>query len=280
MVLSGTLTHMNSPIPFIMQGGEPFFFQGGEIGCLCLHGVTASPAEVTWLGEYLAEQGLTVCGPRLAGHGVDPRQLRHLHWQDWYLSALDGYHLLCRHCEQVYVAGLSMGGLLTLALGASVPVDGLVVMAAPVIFQSPRRLSNARWIKYLRPLLHMPDLSGFEARLLEAQKRRGEPPIGRVRYDIWATRAVEELKKLADTVNDLLPKIAAPTLLLYSEADETVALANRDHIRSRLGSTLVETHTFQKSSHILTQDIEYQDVLQRAGKFIMKVSEAVMHFQA
>jgi carboxylesterase len=255
-----------------MQGAEPFFFPGGEIGCLCLHGVTASPAEVTWLGRYLSEQGLSVYGPRLAGHGVHPQQLRHLRWQDWYLSALDGYHLLRERCEQVYVAGLSMGGLLTLVLGASVPVDGLVVMAAPVIFQNPRRLAMARWLKYLRPILHMPDTSGFEARLLEAQKRRGEPPIGRVRYDDWATQAIEELKKLADTANALLPQITIPTLLLYSEADSTVALANRDHIRARLGSTLVETHTFQKSGHILTQDIEYQQVLERAGKFILKIS--------
>lgn len=263
---------MNSPIPSIMQGAEPFFIPGGEIGCLCLHGVTASPAEVAWLGGYLAEQGLTVCSPRLAGHGVAPQQLRHLRWQDWYLSALDGYHLLCRHCDQVYVAGLSMGGLLTLALGASVPVDGLVVMAAPVIFQNPRRLTIARWLKYLRPILHMPDTSGFEARLIKAQKRRGEPPIGRVRYDHWATQAVEELKKLADTVNAQLPQITAPALLLYSEADETVSITNRDHVRSLLGSTLVETHTFQKSGHILTKDIEYQDVLEHAGKFILKVS--------
>ena len=83
-----------------MQGAEPFYYPGGRVGCLCLHGLAASPAEVSWLGAYLAGRGLTVCGLRLAGHGADYRHLRYLRWQDWYLSALDGYRLLRAQCDQ------------------------------------------------------------------------------------------------------------------------------------------------------------------------------------
>ena len=91
-----------------------------------------------------------------------------------------------------------------------------------------------------------------------------------MRYDIWATQAVEELKKLADIVDEHLPQITVPTLLLHSEGDTTVLLENRDHIRERLGSEVVEAHTYQKSGHILTQDSEYEDVLRRTWAFIKR----------
>ena len=54
----------------IMQGAEPFFFEGNEVGCLVSHGFTGTTQSMRFLGEYLAgEGGLTVVGPRLEGHG-------------------------------------------------------------------------------------------------------------------------------------------------------------------------------------------------------------------
>jgi esterase/lipase len=54
----------------IMPGAEPFFFRGGAVGCLVLHGWTGSTQEVRALGAHLATQGYTVFGPRLTHHGT------------------------------------------------------------------------------------------------------------------------------------------------------------------------------------------------------------------
>src|SRR5262245_48176890 len=115
----------------LMTGAEPFYFRGGPIGCLCMHGLSASPQEMYWLGASLAEHGLTVYGARMYGHGVTPDYLLHMRWQDWYLSLLDGYHLLKRTCDQVFVLGFSVGGLLALRLAAAEQVTGVVAMAVP-----------------------------------------------------------------------------------------------------------------------------------------------------
>src|SRR4030095_16396304 len=96
----------------IMPGAEPYFHRGGKVGCLCLHGFTASPAEVKWFAQHLAAEGYTVYAPRLAGHGTRPQDLARTRWTDWYASASDGYHLLRQQCEKVFVCGMSMGGLL------------------------------------------------------------------------------------------------------------------------------------------------------------------------
>lgn len=251
-----------------MQGAEPYFQHGNDIGCLCLHGLSASPAEIRWAAEFLAEQGLTVYAPRIAGHGTDYRHMRHLRWQDWYMSALDGYHLLRRMCRVVFLVGHSMGGLLALLLAAAEPVDGLVVMASPVQNAHGRMMPYAYIIKHVRPYVYLPDTTNFPARLMEAQKQRGEAALGRIRYDIWSSQAVEELYRLMQMVDTHLPGVTAPTLLLYSNQDETVPVSNLDYIRQRIGSTVVESHRYERSGHILPQDQECDDVFQRTAWFI------------
>ena len=56
----------------VLQGGEPFFLQGGKHGVILTHGFTGTPAEMLLLGRYLHAQGYTVLGIRLAGHGTTP----------------------------------------------------------------------------------------------------------------------------------------------------------------------------------------------------------------
>ena len=110
---------------------DPFFFEGGATGCLLIHGFSGSPPEMRPMGEYLAEKGLTVLGVRLAGHGVTPEDMASTRWRDWVGSAKEGLQELQVRCELVFVAGLSMGGLITLHLSAHHPLAGIIVMSAP-----------------------------------------------------------------------------------------------------------------------------------------------------
>ncbi|MFW5690881.1 MAG: alpha/beta hydrolase [Chloroflexota bacterium] len=258
------------PIPSLLPGAEPFFFRGGAAGCLCLHGLSASPDEVRWLGEHLADQGLTVYGPRLPCHGGDYRDLRRVRWEDWYRAALDGYHILRAQCSQVFVAGLSMGGLLALLLATAQPVDALVVMAAPLKLPDARLMPLARWIKHFQPFVDASDRSTFPEHLRSERARRGEVVRGRVRYDRWASRAVEELHKLMQVVDLRLSDVNTPTLLLYSAADTTVPIGNQHYLSARLSRIHVETATFQESGHILTQDREHTEVIRQAGDFLLR----------
>src|SRR5947207_15572 len=99
---------------------NPFQFNRGQhpVGVLLIHGFTGSPPEVRPLGEYLAQQGLVVHGVRLPGHGTRPEDLLAVTWQDWAAHVREALDALHAECETVFVGGLSMGGLLTLYLGA------------------------------------------------------------------------------------------------------------------------------------------------------------------
>jgi carboxylesterase len=255
--------------PFgIMPGARPYFHRGGSVGVLCLHGFTASPHEVLWLGQHLAEQGHTVYAPRLAGHGTFHTDLNPMRWTHWYASAQDGYHILRQQCEQVFVCGLSMGGLLALLLSTVEAVDGAVVMAVPLRIRSAITVGRMRWYKHLRPYSDQTDRSPFAEYIRTEQERRGEPVLGRVRYGLWSSAAVEELLRLTAVVHERLDKVTVPLLLLYSEADQTVALDSLDILRSGVSSSDVQTRIFQRSGHILTQDVEHEEVFREVSQFI------------
>jgi carboxylesterase len=257
-----------SLIPY-MQGAEPYFHRGGSIGCLTLHGFTASPAEVRWLGQALAALDLTVYAPRLTGHGTTPNDLARMRWQDWYAATLDGYHILRAQCEHVFVAGLSMGGMLGLLLASEVALDGAVILSTPITFQN-WQMANASRLKYLVPYTDQGDKSDFPQRIREEQARRGEPALGRVRYDRWSTGAVGQLYALGQVVYKRLPQVCVPLLLIYSEGDVTVPHTQADIIANRVGTKSLERHTLKQSDHILTQDSEKETVFNLVGDFIVR----------
>ena len=57
----------------IISGAEPFYFEGGETGCLLVHGFTGTPKEMRGLGEHLAHHGYMVLGIRLSGHATNQK---------------------------------------------------------------------------------------------------------------------------------------------------------------------------------------------------------------
>jgi carboxylesterase len=254
-----------------LRGAEPYFHRGNGVGCLVLHGFTASPAEVRWLAEYLFGCGFTVYAPRLAGHGTDPHDLKRTTWRDWYASALDGYHILRQTCEQVFLVGHSMGGMLSLILSIEIESAGVAVLATPIRFSS-RVMANARWIKYALPYTDQSDTTPLPQLIREEQTRRGEEPLGRVRYELWSSAAVAELYALANYVDSQLPQVKAPLLLIYSQGDDTAKVWQGDHIAAHVGSQQIERHTLEQSGHIVTQDVEREQVFTRVAEFVQQIA--------
>lgn len=255
-------------LPRIQRGAEPFFLAGNEIGCVCTHGFTASPEEMRWLGEFLHAKGLTVFGPRLAGHGTSPESMRRQHWTTWYEDVLDGVALLRTRCHTVFAIGLSMGGLLSLRVAAAGHVDGVVAMAAPLRLPS-KTMRFASLIRYVRPTFAKDDWPGeLDARVREAQRAMGREAYGRVDYGVMPTHAIAQLYRLMNEVHDHLPAITVPALLIYSKGDQTVPYDNLALAAGRIGSRDLVTHTLERSDHCLTQEIERETVYDLVWDFL------------
>ncbi|MDX2160831.1 MAG: alpha/beta fold hydrolase [bacterium] len=257
-------------IPY-MQGAHPYFYPGCRVGCLVIHGLGASPAESRWMGEHLAREGFTVCGVRLAGHGTVYDALSRVQWEDWVASAIDGYHLLHTTCDQVVVIGHSMGGSTALALAtdARFPLAALCVLAAPIHIEN-ETIRRAHLLKEEEPYRDVVDRSPFVEYIQAQQIERGEPPLGRVRYDVWAMAALAELVEMTDYTYARLDSITVPTLLLYARQDATVPLAQMTYILERIRSNPLETHILEQSGHIIPQDVEQETAFGIVAAFVRR----------
>lgn len=249
----------------IMKGGEPFFFPGNQVGCLLIHGFTGTPFEMRQMGEHLADQGYTVLGPRLFGHATDMRDMIRARWGDWVTSAVDGYHLLRGACSQVIIIGLSMGGALSLYLGARFPVAGVVVMSTP--HTTPHPL-----LKILSPIVPLISLVWRYVPKGPPDFRDQEAAEDHLEYEAFPLRPTAELKYLLFEMRQGLPRITAPVLLMHSRGDESVKAEHAHAIHKDLTSSEVELLWFENSGHVLTRDADREAVFAAAADFVRRVT--------
>ena len=188
---------------------------GGPVGALLIHGYTGSVAETRPMGEYLAERGLTVECPLLAGHGSHPEDLNRIRWQDWAGALAAALEDLQSRCEVVFVGGLSTGALLTLWLGAEHPrVAGLIPMS-PAVKVRNRMMPLALGLRYL--LKYSP----FGA---VGDDDLGDPEA---LHRIWCYDQVPlwgagEVYLLMQQVRQVLPTIRQPLLIFQGLRDAQV----------------------------------------------------------
>ena len=249
----------------VQAEAAPFFYKGGKVGCLLIHGFTGAPAEMRWLGEQLARHDYSALGVRLFAHGTHHQDMLRAKWRDWYLSALDGYHLLKGHCDQIFVIGLSMGGDISLLLGGHYPVSGIVALSTPYIV--PRPL-----IRPLIPIIPLvskvwPFKSKGDPDWVDAQA--GEDHFD---YPAYPLIGVYELKQLLKEMRMLLPSISAPTLLLHSKTDGSVPVDHPKRIYEELGTTDKQLIWLENSGHVITRDAEKDRVLEEIIQFISRHS--------
>ena len=241
---------------------NPFFFEGGEVGCLLVHGFSGSPPEMRPMGEYLAGKGLTVAGVRLAGHGASPEDMARTGWRDWVGSAEEGLRELQRRCDRVFVAGLSMGGLITLHLAAHHSVAGIVVMSAPAYIADWR----FRFMPLAQHFIHWVT-PNIESDLTdpEAENRYSS-------YDRLPTRCVASLGELLSLVRSELPQVKVPALIMQGKNDHHVPADSAHIVFQGLGTEEKEIVWWLDSGHAITIDSEREAVWARAYEFIAKHS--------
>jgi carboxylesterase len=259
-------------MPQTIPTAEPFFFPGqgknARIGCLVTHGFTGAPKEVRWLGEYLNRQGYTVCGMRLAGHATRPADMVRSRYQDWLLSVEDGYNLLRTCTDQVFLLGLSMGGVLSLTSAASLSAKGVVAMSTPYDLPSiSLPVWAVRFLANFKPYLpkgKVPGSGWFD----QAAYRQ------HVAYPMNPVRSAVELKSLIGEMHAALPKIKVPVLLVHSHGDDYVVKDSMQQIYDHLGTSDKQMMWIENSGHVMTEEPQKETVFKAAAEFIKRVSKS------
>ncbi len=245
----------------IIPEAEPFYFPGNLVGCLLVHGLTGTPKEMRWFGEYLGGQGYSVLAIRLAGHATKVDDLQRMQWQDWLASVEDGYDLLKGCADRVFLIGLSLGGILALLFAARHGVTGVVSMSAPYDLPNYPRL---KFIRILAPFITKVNKGMSDWQNPEAAKDNIEYPHN-------PTRAVIQLRNLLAEMRLALPAVKAPALIIHSRKDSSVPASDAEKIYSAIGSQDRQLVWVENSGHNIPREPDRQLVFLKTHEFIQRV---------
>lgn len=240
----------------VIEGAEQYFWQNGEKGVLLIHGYTGSPAELKLLGEYLNQNGYTVFGVRLPGHGTSPEELNKTNWPIWYDAVTKAYNELSQSCREISVIGLSMGGLLAMKLAAERPLKKAVFLAAP-IYVYDRRAKFVRFAKFFKKWIKK------KSRNYRVDKKYN------IAYDVMPLKALDSVMKLIDhCVSSVLPAIKIPCLIMQSKNEHTVRPESAELIYEKISSKDKKLIWLENGGHILTLGDNRDEVFEEIFKFL------------
>src|SRR5215208_5639034 len=245
----------------IIPTAEPFFLLGdsSKPACLLIHGFTGTPKEMRWMGEYLHQQGYTCLGIRLAGHATHPEDMIRSRWTDWTASVEEGYHLLCGVTGNIFLVGLSMGGILSLLMSTQLKVKGVIAMSTPSRLPSDYPIWLLQlislFIKYRPKTNDVPGSGWFDKAAYQDHIAYHKNPV----------RSAAELKKLILAMHAALPRVDVPVLLLHSKDEIYVLPDNMESIYTGLTHTSDKTKLYVTGSgHVLPRDASREQVFKTA----------------
>jgi carboxylesterase len=234
---------------------EPFAADGGPAGVLVLHGFTGSPRTVRPWAEHLAAAGLTVRVPLLPGHGGSWQQLAKTGWTDWYAAAETAFTELGARCEQVFVAGISMGGCLAFRLAETQGdrVSGLVVVNPSLAGDNPL-IPFAPALKYL--IRSLPSIGGDVKDPAAKEGAAKRTPMA----------SVATMPRMWKTTAAALATVTQPVLVFRSTVDHVVGPNSMKVLTAALPG--VEVRPLANSYHVATLDYDAPEIFSGTLAFV------------
>ena len=244
---------------------RPLFHQGNEIGCITLHGIGGTPANIRAVADALIREGYTVVSPTLPGHGETVRALAASTGKEWLDCARGAFaRLQSAGCTQIYALGLSLGGILSALLAAEKPLDGLALFCAPIEMQP--FLHMARRLRFAIPYVRYPDEDG------SLTQWRGNPYAQM--YDGFSNQKLVDLNRLCKRLRDSLDQITCPTLLVSAAYDDKVDPSSIDIWRAgATNATQTEYLYLENSPHGCTYGPERDTAAAAGAAFVRRCIE-------
>jgi esterase/lipase len=225
------------------------------IGCLCIHGFTGAPYEVEPLVHYLQERTDWVFRvPTLPGHG-DTLSLKGIHYEEWLEYAELELKKLIETCDEIYVIGFSMGGLIAGFLAAKYPVDKLILLSAAAYYMNPKQLFS--------------DVKGIAADMLKGNLVKNEL-FQRYKRKIKETpfAATWQFRRLVSYIKPLISQIKVPTLIAQGECDGIVPLKSAEYLYRTIPAKQKKLTLIKESKHHICHCEEKEALFSQVYDFL------------
>ena len=225
-------------------------------------GFTGNPGSMRPVAEAFAAAGLSVELPRLPGHGTTIEDMMTTTWTDWSGEVEAAYQRLAARTDAIVVAGLSMGGTLTLWAATQHPDIAGIVCINPLSQPQPAEVLDMVKGMITEGETVMPGIGSDIADPEVTESAYSGTPL---------TQLVSLLEEGARPLTTQYPSMTIPMLLLSSPNDHVVDPASVDVLAADYGGA-IERISLDRSFHVATLDFDRELIQQKAVEFAKRVT--------
>lgn len=248
----------------VLAGAESWSHVGSStVGVLCLHGFTGNPSSMRGLAEAMAAVGHHVELPRLPGHGTAVADMIPTRWRHWSAEVERAYQELAKRVDKVVVAGLSMGGSLTLWTALQHPEIAGIVCINPAAQPQAEEMMQA-----VQSMLEQGTevIDGIGSDIADPNVKENSYP---------QTPLAPLVSMVEDGIKSMVPRYGSckvPMLLITSKNDHVVDPAQSDQLAEQWGGP-IDRILLDRSFHVATQDYDKDLINEATATFVDAVSK-------
>ncbi|GAB3057399.1 alpha/beta hydrolase [Virgibacillus ainsalahensis] len=235
---------------------KPFTFEAGSRAVLLLHGFTGHSADVRMLGRFLEKKGYTSHAPIYRGHGESPEELIKSNPDQWWEDVEKAFnHLKDLGYEEIVVAGLSLGGVLSLKLAYSTKVKAVITMCSPMFFDNETQLTQG----FKRFSQEYKQLEGKEDQTITQE------------VDALMENSDDVFNHLENFINEVkneIDTIYTPTLVVQAEKDEMINKKSATYIYENVEADKKDIKWYEESGHVITMGKEKEQLHEDIYQFL------------
>ncbi|TFH07281.1 MAG: alpha/beta fold hydrolase [Candidatus Thorarchaeota archaeon] len=236
--------------------------EGANVAFLLVHGFCAAPDELETLREFLENRKIDSFSVQVAGHGTSPEDLKGTTWKDWYSSVEEGLNLVKSwKPKRLFVAGLSMGGVLsTLLASSNEGIDGLVLIAP------------ALKVGGILPKL-VPILKYFvKYREVDVETVQEQYDVKRTKYAREPVSAFHELFKMQKEALKNMSEISIPAIIIQGTDDKTIDPISGKLAFHGISSTDKQLFMIEGGEHVITCHHTREDAYPHIEEFVSRIT--------
>jgi carboxylesterase len=249
---------------------------GGEHCVLMLHGLGASPLELSRLAKDLHSAGFSVFAPSIPHYAFGTECGD---WEDWVQQAQQYIWDLRSQYATVSVVGLSMGATLAMTLAQRERITSMVLLSTALAYDGwaipwySFLLNFASWLPFAKRYRYAEaEPFGVKNPEMRAMIKRAmqKDHISESGADYLPFKYVSQGRLLIKEARLNVALIDCPTLFIHAADDETVHMRNAEWAHAHINSAHKELIYLGDSYHMITVDNERETVNQETVRFLKK----------
>lgn len=247
---------------------------------ILFHGLTGTPFELKKYGKFLSNNGFDVFADCLPGHGDFADDIYTVKFEEWIEFAGKRFEEISQKYEEVYLGGICLGAVLSLAVAEKfgARVKGVAAFST-TLFLDGWRLP---WYSFLMPFglntvfryyYTYPECEPYGIKNVRTRNIiKGLIEKSDVSLDNFPMCAIYELLRLSGEVRENLAKVEIPLLVVHSREDDLTSLKSAYCAYENVSSKDKELVILEDSYHMVLYDNEKEFVYEKSLQFFERLS--------